>query len=90
MLETKFYPRYAERTDYSGVVLAQRLYDALARLNPDLPATALDDAFPQADPAGGSNGRSSKPCLPSHGRGRRNSRAPYRYRRSPGRVGVCN
>ena len=28
----------AERTDYSTVVLEQRLREALARLNPDLPA----------------------------------------------------
>ena len=35
----------AERTDYSEVVLEQRLRDALARLNPDLPAEAIEDAF---------------------------------------------
>ena len=35
----------AERDDYAQVVLVQRLRDALARLNPDLPAEALDDAF---------------------------------------------
>ena len=35
----------AERDDYGQVVLAQRLRDALARLNPALPAEALDDAF---------------------------------------------
>ena len=35
----------AERTDYSEVVLAQRLRDSLARLNPDLPITALEDAY---------------------------------------------
>ena len=35
----------AERIDYSPVVLAQRLRDALARLNPGLPVEALDDAF---------------------------------------------
>ena len=35
----------AERTDYGEVLLARRLRDALARLNPDLPAAALDDAF---------------------------------------------
>ena len=37
----------AERADYGDVILAQRLRDALARLNPDLPADALDDAFRQ-------------------------------------------
>jgi type I restriction enzyme, R subunit len=35
----------AERDDYGQVVLVRRLRDALARLNPALPAEALDDAF---------------------------------------------
>jgi len=35
----------AERADYGEVVLAQRLRDALSRLNPTLPAEALEDAF---------------------------------------------
>lgn len=35
----------AERRDYGEVVLPQRLRDALARPNPDLPAEALEDAF---------------------------------------------
>jgi type I restriction enzyme R subunit len=35
----------AERSDYAEVVLAQRLRDALIRLNPQLPAEALDDAY---------------------------------------------
>ena len=35
----------AERRDYGEVVLAQRLRDALARLNSDLPTEALEDAF---------------------------------------------
>ncbi len=35
----------AERTDYGEVVLAKRLRDALAELNPHLPAEALEDAF---------------------------------------------
>jgi type I restriction enzyme, R subunit len=34
----------AERADYRQVVLEQRLRDALARLNPELPAEALVDA----------------------------------------------
>jgi type I restriction enzyme, R subunit len=33
-----------ERADYGQVVLEQRLRDALARLNPELPAEALEDA----------------------------------------------
>ena len=35
----------AERDDYGQVFLAQRLRDALARLNPQLPAEAPEDAF---------------------------------------------
>ncbi len=35
----------AERSDYGQVVIEQRLRDALARLNPNLPAEALEDAF---------------------------------------------
>ena len=35
----------AERDDYGAVVLESRLREALARLNPDLPSAALDDAF---------------------------------------------
>ena len=35
----------AERADYGDVVLGRRLQDALVRLNSDLPAGALDDAF---------------------------------------------
>ena len=35
----------AERADYGQVVLEQRLRDALARLNPQLPAEAVEDAF---------------------------------------------
>jgi type I restriction enzyme R subunit len=36
---------FAERQEYDKVLLEQRLRDALARLNPDLPSEALDDAF---------------------------------------------
>jgi type I restriction enzyme R subunit len=36
---------FAERDDYGQVVLASRLREALARLNPSLPAEAIDDAF---------------------------------------------
>ena len=35
----------AERHEFGEVVLARRLRDALARLNPMLPAEALEDAF---------------------------------------------
>jgi type I restriction enzyme R subunit len=44
---------FAERQDYGQVVLEQRLRDALARLNPDLPPEALEDAFRKlANPPG--------------------------------------
>ena len=36
---------HAERDDYAQVVLERRLRDALAELNPSLPASALDDAL---------------------------------------------
>ncbi len=35
----------AQRADYCQVVLERWLRDALAHLNPNLPAAALDDAF---------------------------------------------
>ncbi len=35
----------AERNDYGQVVLERRLRDALAELNPTLPASALEDAY---------------------------------------------
>ena len=35
----------AERSDYGQVILERRLQDALAELNPTLPASALEDAF---------------------------------------------
>ena len=35
----------SERDDYGQIVLTRRLRDALARLNPALPAEALEDAF---------------------------------------------
>jgi type I restriction enzyme R subunit len=35
----------AERADFGQVVLEQRLRDALTRLNPQLPAEAIEDAF---------------------------------------------
>jgi type I restriction enzyme, R subunit len=44
----------AERGDFDQVVLAQRLQDAMARLNPMLPAEALDDAFRKLTRPGGS------------------------------------
>ena len=37
----------AERANYGEVVLGARLRDALARLNPTLPAEALEEAYPK-------------------------------------------
>ena len=35
----------SERTQYDETILQQRLHDALTRINPALPQSALDDAF---------------------------------------------
>jgi len=43
-----------ERESYSEVVLEQRLRDALARLDPALPAEALEDAVAKRQRPGGS------------------------------------
>ena len=43
----------AERDDYGQVVLEQRLPDALALLNPNLPVSALDEAFRKLTPSEG-------------------------------------
>ena len=43
----------AERADYGDVVLEGRLRDALARLNPALPAEAIEDAFRKLTRPGG-------------------------------------
>ena len=45
----------SEREDYSDVVLGNRLRDAIARLNPELPLEAWDDAFNQLSRPAGSN-----------------------------------
>ncbi len=51
--ETVFAPElspggdYPERSDYSDVILEERLKDALRRINPGLPQEALDDALHQ-------------------------------------------
>ena len=45
----------AERSDYSQVVLARRLRDALAELNLALPAAAQGRCLSQADPTGRGN-----------------------------------
>ena len=38
---------YPEREDYSDVILSERLKEALARINPQLPSDAIEDAFRQ-------------------------------------------
>ena len=53
--------RAGERASYGDVVLAPRLRDALARLNPELPAEALADAFRKLDPSGGRDAGSAEP-----------------------------
>ncbi|MDX2206159.1 MAG: hypothetical protein SFU57_00810 [Gemmatimonadales bacterium] len=55
----------AERADYATVVLAQRLRDALAWLNPELPAKALDEAFRKlTQPAGAEGFRRNHAFMP--------------------------
>jgi type I restriction enzyme R subunit len=38
---------YPEREDYSDVILAERVKDALGRINPKMPASAIEDAYRQ-------------------------------------------
>ena len=51
----------AEGEDYGQAVLAWRLRDALADLNPGLPVAALDDDLPHADAAAGRDPRGPQP-----------------------------
>ena len=44
-----------KRSDYGSVILETRLRDAIARLNPELPAEAWDDAFTKLTRPTGSN-----------------------------------
>ena len=78
----------AERDDYGQVVLAQRLRDALARLNPALPAEALDDAFRKLTrPEGADLDRAQPRAAPPAG-GWRDGRVPRRRRQHPRRAGA--
>ena len=55
----------ADRADYGEVVLARRLRDSLTRLNPDLPAAALDDAFRKLTrPQGSTRGLAAEQLSP--------------------------
>ena len=38
---------YPEREDYSDIILAERLKDALGRINPKMPSSAIEDAYRQ-------------------------------------------
>ena len=38
---------YTEREDYSDIILAERLKDALGRINPKMPSSAIEDAYRQ-------------------------------------------
>ena len=78
----------AERSDYGQVVLAQRLRDALARLNRGLPAEALDDAFRKLTRPEGADAVSAQPRGASPARGRRDGRVPHARRRDPRRPGA--
>ena len=68
----------AERRDYGEVVLAQRLRDALARLNPTLPADALEDAFRKLTRPEGAELIAAQPRDAPPARGRRDGRVPRR------------
>ena len=59
----------AERGDYGEVILEGRLHAALDRLNPSLPANALEDAFQRLTHPQGASLESPQPCFSLHGRG---------------------
>ncbi len=66
----------SERRDYGEVVLAQRLRDALVRLNPTLPGEALEDAFRKLTrPEGADLDRAQRRPAP-HAGGRRPGGVP--------------
>ena len=68
----------AERSGYGQVVLERRLRDALGRLNPDLPAEAVDDAFRRLTLPEGATLEAAQPRFSPHGRGRRDGGIPWR------------
>ena len=55
----------AERADYDQVVLVSRLRDALATLNPGLPADALDGRLSETDPTSGLVAGGPQPRVPT-------------------------
>ena len=66
----------AERDDYGQAVLERRLRDALAELNPGLPASALDDAYRKLIRPEGSTLEARNPRLSPDARRRRDGGAP--------------
>ena len=78
----------AERDDYGQVVLAQRLRDALARLNPALPAEALDGRLPKAHAPRRPDVGGAQPCRASLVRGRGDGRVPDAGWLHPRRAGA--
>ena len=76
----------AERSDYGQVVLERRLRQALARLNPDLPPEALDDAFRKLTRADAPSLVERNRAVHRHAGRRRHGRVPRaRTARSPAR-----
>ena len=60
----------AERDSFSEVVLNGRLQDAIRRLNPEIPAEALEDAFKKVvRPVAGSASQITEGFTPCCGRG---------------------
>ena len=78
----------AERDDYGEVVLAQRLRDALARLNPALARRGAGGRLPQAHAARRRGPRRAQPRAAPPAGGRRDGRVPRRRGRDPRRAGA--
>ena len=80
----------AERDDYGQVLLERRLRDALAKLNPSLPSSALDDAVRKLTRPEGATlearNRSFHRMLGQRGDGG----VPGQRRHNPGRAGQAD
>jgi type I restriction enzyme R subunit len=77
----------AERADYGQVVLERRLRDARARLNPSLPASALDDALRKLTHPEGATLEARNRLLSPDAGSRGDGGVPGRERRHSGRAG---
>ena len=77
----------AERDNYDQVVLEQRLTDAIARLNPDLPYLARNDALRKLTRPEGATLRNPEPLVPQDARRWREHRVPGTGRLDPGSAG---